>query len=42
VISTPDDLFNLGINVNFKELGCQPLFINCDDLRVEASSEGEA
>jgi len=42
VISTPDNLFKLGIDVNFKELGYQPLFINCDDLIVESSSEGEA
>ena len=36
VVSSPDDLFNLGIdNIDFKALNYQPLFINRSDLIVK-------
>ena len=35
VVSSPDDLFNLGIdNIDFNALNYQPLFINRSDLVV--------
>ena len=35
IVASPEDLFKLNIDIDFKLLDYQPLFINRDDLIVE-------
>ena len=35
IVSSPEDLFKLNIDIDFKFLDYRLLFINCDDLIVE-------
>ena len=35
IVVSPEDLFKLNINIDFKLFDYQPLFINHDDLIVE-------
>ena len=35
IVALPEDLFKLNIDIDFKLLDCQPLFINRDNLIVE-------
>ena len=35
IVTPPDDLFNLNIEIDFAALNFQPLFMNCQDLIVD-------
>ena len=38
-VSSPDDLFNYDVDINFKTLNYKPLLSNCDFLNEDCSSK---
>ena len=37
-VSSPDDLFNYDVGINFKTLNYKPLLFNCDSLNEDCST----
>ena len=37
-VSSPDDLFNYDVDINFKILNYKPLLFNCDSLNEDCSA----
>ena len=37
-VSSPDDLFNYDVDINFKTLNYKPLLFNCDSLNEDCST----